>query len=658
MKEPNIEELDEKGDIITHDQNSSASPNDHHLKQLNRIFGAHNIDTQQELLNELARTIEMAGMVTSSEEIESALNIIVQELVSTLNVEGCRLLKHDNEAQTLNNWISYWIEEPENIGLHNFETLVDDPIRQGALRNRQTIALSISGPDVDPTMVTQMSKIGASSVLLSPVVLNEKAVGLFELYQCSYEREFTAPEIRCCQALAQQAAAAIEQFSLRSQLEDEISKRKQKDAELRHLNRAHNMRYRCHGVLIQADNEEVLLNEVCQLIVDVGGYRFAWVGYAEHDQIRTVRPVAQAGYEVGYLDKLNITWADTERGRGPTGSAIRTGRPITAKNILKDPHFKPWREQAKKRGYASSIALPLIADGQIMGALNIYSARPYAFQEDEVALLMELAKDLSFGIMGIRTLEMRKRAEAADSYKTQFVSDVSHELRTPLSVITLLIGNLDTLYERLDDETRQNMIKDTREHVRILTDLLGSVLEISRIDSGRISSERQPINLSTLAKEETSKQEILAKNKGQEIEIFGFDEVFIWANEDQMRRVVRNLVNNAIKYTPTEGRIVCECRQLRGDTIPTKIWPGGMNLPKGSWAAFRIQDNGPGIQRVQLDRIFERFYRLDQHKCVPGTGLGLSIAQELIKSHDGYLTVESQSGKGSTFAFYLPLHTE
>ncbi|MGB6281319.1 MAG: PAS domain S-box protein, partial [Syntrophobacteria bacterium] len=152
------------------------------------------------------------------------------------------------------------------------------------------------------------------------------------------------------------------------------------------VNRALKMLSECNHALVRAANEEDLLHEICQIIVDKGGYRLAWVGIAITDEKKTVVPMAQAGYEEGYLESLNITWDDTEKGRGPTGTAIRTRRPIIAKDILNDPNFAPWRAEATKRGYASSIALPLITDGRALGTLNIYAEETDAFNEEEVEL--------------------------------------------------------------------------------------------------------------------------------------------------------------------------------------------------------------------------------------------------------------------------------
>jgi PAS domain S-box-containing protein len=138
-----------------------------------------------------------------------------------------------------------------------------------------------------------------------------------------------------------------------------------------------------------------------------------WIGYAENDEDKTVRPVAHAGFEEGYLETMRLTWADSERGRGPTGTAIRTGQPSICRNMLTDPAFLPWREAAIKRGYASSLVVPLKEDDKSFGAITIYSREPDAFSEGEVSLLTELAADLTYGIGTLRVRAARVQADAA-----------------------------------------------------------------------------------------------------------------------------------------------------------------------------------------------------------------------------------------------------
>ena len=193
----------------------------------------------------------------------------------------------------------------------------------------------------------------------------------------------------------------------------DITERKHAEEELHKLNRTLRALSNSNQALIRATDEESYLQEVCRIIIEDCRYAMVWVGFTENDEAKTVRTVASAGFEEGYLETLKITWADTERGRGPTGTAIRTGRVTVCPNMLTDPDFLPWREQAIRRNYASSVVLPLLADGKAFGALNIYSREPDSFSEDEVDMLTELAGDFAFGIISLRLRAAHALAEQA-----------------------------------------------------------------------------------------------------------------------------------------------------------------------------------------------------------------------------------------------------
>jgi PAS domain S-box-containing protein len=181
---------------------------------------------------------------------------------------------------------------------------------------------------------------------------------------------------------------------------------------LRQLNRELRAISNCNQTLMRAEDEQALLDDICHIVCDQAGYRMAWVGYAENDDAKTVRPVAWAGNEAGYLAAARVTWADTELGRGPTGAAIRSGKTACVQDFTTNPQAVPWRENALQRGYRSSIALPLQdAGAHTFGALTIYSTEPNAFTADETRLLEELSRDLAFGIVILRTRAERKRAE-------------------------------------------------------------------------------------------------------------------------------------------------------------------------------------------------------------------------------------------------------
>ncbi len=216
-------------------------------------------------------------------------------------------------------------------------------------------------------------------------------------------------------------------------LGSDITERKRAEAAQRHLNRELRALSDCNQILMRAVDEQTLLNEICRIICEEADYRLAWVGYAGNDEDKAVRPIAWAGNEAGYLADADITWADTERGHGPTGTAIRNGESSWIQDLSIDPRAASWHENALKRGYRSTIALPLKDEkAKTFGALNIYSAETNAFTAEEIRLLEELAGDLAFGIVVLRARAERKRAEEALRESQALYSSFVEQLPSPV----------------------------------------------------------------------------------------------------------------------------------------------------------------------------------------------------------------------------------
>src|SRR5271165_7062493 len=195
-------------------------------------------------------------------------------------------------------------------------------------------------------------------------------------------------------------------------LVSDITERKRAEDALRRLNRELRAISNCNQTLLRASDEQSLLEEICRIVCEEAGYRMAWVAYAEHDEAKSVRRVAWTGAEGGYLASAGITWADTDRGRGPTGTAIRSGKSCCIQDFAMDPRLAPWRESLLQRGFRSGIALPLKDENDnAFGSLTIHSAQPNAFTPEEIRLLEELAADLAFGIVTLRSQAARKQAE-------------------------------------------------------------------------------------------------------------------------------------------------------------------------------------------------------------------------------------------------------
>lgn len=216
----------------------------------------------------------------------------------------------------------------------------------------------------------------------------------------------------------------------------DITERKNAETELNKTNRALRTISACNQIQIHSSTEEELLTQTCYAIIQESGYRLAWIGYAENDENKSVKPVAWAGFEDGYLETANISWADNERGAGPTGSAIRLGEVKICQNMQEDECFKPWRENAIKRGYNSSIVLPLKENNITFGALSIYATEPDAFNKEEIELLKELSEDLSYSILAIKNRLEKKKAQ-------QLLADREKELETLFNLLPVGISVID-----------------------------------------------------------------------------------------------------------------------------------------------------------------------------------------------------------------------
>ncbi|MGD0794637.1 MAG: PAS domain S-box protein [Dehalococcoidales bacterium] len=215
----------------------------------------------------------------------------------------------------------------------------------------------------------------------------------------------------------------------------DITERKQDEQEMLHLNRQLRAISDCNQAIVRANDEQALLMDVCRIMCEVVGYRMAWVGAVEHDDAKSVRPVASYGDDSGYLAKANITWADTELGRGPTGTAARTGKTDFCQDFITEPKAAPWREAALSRGYRSSIAIPLSdTAGNIFAVFSLYAGQPNGFTTAEIELLEELSGDLAFGISVFREKVKRRQAEDTLRETRDYLDNLFNYANAPIIV--------------------------------------------------------------------------------------------------------------------------------------------------------------------------------------------------------------------------------
>ncbi len=421
-------------------------------------------------------------------------------------------------------------------------------------------------------------------------------------------------------------------------IQRDVTARKQAEDELRRINRTLRVLSSSNLVLARASNEQALLSAICHSIVDSGGYSMAWIGYAENDAAKTVRPAAQAGDHKGYLQRSHISWdAQDEHGRGPTGTAVRTGQAQVIQRWRTDPATAPWHELAEAEDFAASIALPLGDATDPLGCLSVYASEPDAFIPGEVATLEELARNLSFGIEALRARAQRDAAEGASRAKSAFLANMSHEIRTPLNAI---IGLTHILARDTRDELQRERLDKMGAAGKHLLQVISDILDLSKIEAGRMTLEDTAFSLDEMLHRTIDLVGERARDKGLELVLdTGQLPDRLRGDPTRLSQAVLNLLSNAVKFT-AQGRV-----RLRGELLREEA--------RGLLVRFEVSDTGEGIPMAQQAALFTAFEQADSSttRRHGGTGLGLALTRHLAQMMGGEVGLRSAAGQGSSFWF-------
>lgn len=285
--------------------------------------------------------------------------------------------------------------------------------------------------------------------------------------------------------------------------------------------------------------------------------------------------------------------------QSPIAHVLSTGRPITNKEIL------VLRKDGKKSHIQVSASVVRNNSGKVIAAAEIIT-----------------------DITEQKQLEQRK---------DDFVNMASHELKTPITSMKLYIDLLMRLIKQHNDDKSVKMLVSIKEQTERLQKLVSDLLDVSRLQTGKLTYSKERFNITELVHETAEGLE--GTTKQQKITIIGKAQVYVYGDKFRIYQVITNLITNAVKYSPEKADIIINIKKDEEKVI------------------ISVQDYGLGVSKSEQKRIFERLYQVDddKEKTFPGFGMGLYISKEIIKRHKGNIWVESEKGKGSIFSFTLPL---
>ncbi len=315
---------------------------------------------------------------------------------------------------------------------------------------------------------------------------------------------------------------------------------------------------------------------------------------------------------------------------GRVGSERRT---VQIRDAQNDPGYTMARA-LELGGFRTMLGVPMLAEERVLGVIVLWKEAIAPFDDRTIALVDTFATQ---GAIAIQNVQTSRALEIASGHKSEFLASMSHELRTPLNAV---IGFSDVLLERMFGELNQRQeeyVRDIRDSGRHLLDLINEILDLSKVEAGRMELEPAAVSLPelleqglALVRERAARQRLtIALDVGPGVGI-------VWADEVKLKQVVVNLVSNAVKFTPEGGRVDIAAAVAGDEVVVT------------------VRDTGIGIAEADQERIFEAFQRGDRRASTEGTGLGLTLSKRFVELHGGRVWVESALGEGSLFGFAIP----
>ena len=516
------------------------------------------------------------------------------------------------------------------------------PIRRGSLSGRAILDrqavhvhdMSAEREEDYPDVWRGLQHLGIRTGLSVPLMREDVPIGAITIRRTEV-RPFTDKQIALLKTFADQAVIAIENVRLFQELQARTRELARSVGELKAL-----------GEVGQAVSSTLDLQTVLSTIVG----RAVQLSGTDCGIIYEYDEAAQAFHlRASYQmeEELVNAYQTTplRLGQGATGRAAETRVPYQIADLRQEHELatRGMRPILFRLGYQSLLAVPLLFEQKIMGALTIYRRETGSFAPEIVNLLQTFATQSVLAIQNARLFreieDKSRQIEAANRHKSEFLANMSHELRTPLNAI---IGFSEVLGERLFGELNEKQAEYTDDILssgRHLLSLINEILDLSKVEAGRMELELATFDLPLAIDNARTFVRERATKHGINLDVTVDERLgdFV-GDERKIKQILLNLLSNAVKFTPEGGRIGIKARQADGSV------------------EISVSDTGIGIAPEDQPKIFEEFRQVggDYAHKVEGTGLGLTLAKKFVELHGGKIWVESDVGKGSTFSFTLP----
>ena len=592
-------------------------------QRLEKSFAALNdqFEAANEVLVALGRSAGDPNTVLTT-IVESARRLCPSQAVHLYLLEDgvYRLIKSVGMSRRT---VDYIAEHPMPM---DRDTLIG---RVGLDRTTQQITDVLADPDYGRRDLQQVAHF--RTTMAAPLVIDDEVVGSMAVWRNEVS-PFDEREMAILTAFAGQAAMAINGVKLVQELEARRAELARKVDELEALREVG------EAVGSSLDVERVLSTIAMHAVELSGTDGGSILEYDEHDRSFVVRATYQT--EPTVIDRLRSIRIELDATL--VGRAAKERRPlaVTDMNAVDlDAHLRILQES----GWRSVLAVPMLREGQIVGALIVRRKRTGSFSSEIVQLMETFASQSTLALLNARLFrELEQRSaelEVASTHKSEFLASMSHELRTPLNAV---LGFSEVLLEQMFGEINEHQeeyLRDIHDSGKHLLELLNEILDLSKVEAGQMELGYTTFELAPVLDHAASMLRERASLKSIDIAVEADDDVgVVEADELRLKQVVINLLTNAVKFTGDGGSVVM--RVTRSDTDVVTI---------------TVTDTGMGVPPEDRERIFESFQQGGRGASrEEGTGLGLTLSRRIVELLGGRMWLESEVGVGSTFGFSLP----